>query len=208
MLTINPQAVKNPAAFLRPLNLQIFKTAAEYIESLAPNSFLDVGAGICLFGSILKLPENAVKTACDIRLDNLLEGRNVLSQHNQSARLIRCWAQILPFKDNAFQSAAILTVFINIADSEVVYNILQEMRRVIMPGGFAVFEFRNAWNFPLRFKHWLNKFVEKRLPVMAFSRRQFAKMLHNTGWREEKILPVWPLAGAFTPSYIVVARKP
>jgi|GEM_PF-1861662 len=208
MIEINRQAVKNPVAFLRPLNLQIFKIAAEYIEQRRPQSFLDVGAGICLFSSILQLPGNSRKFACDIRLDNLLEGQFVLSQHRQTSRLVRSWAQILPFKDNSFQSAAILTVFINISDLNVVEKILREMRRVIVPGGFAVFEFRNTRNFPLRLKHLLNRLVEKDLPVTAFSRRQFRKMLQKTGWREEKVIPIWPWAACFTPSYIVIARKP
>ncbi len=200
-------AVKNPTAFLRPINLDIFRIVAGYIEAERPNSILDIGAGICLLHSILELPDRTVRVACDIRMDNLLEGGVVLKKHSVSAHLVNSWAQQLPFKDDAFSAAAILTVFINIDDREVVLEIMREMKRVIKPGGFAVFEYRNRNNIPLRLKHRLNRLVESGLPVTAFTCRQFHEYMKQTGWILEKTIPVWRRAGFLNPSYISIGRK-
>lgn len=208
MRPIDRTAIKNPAAFLRPINLEIFKAATEYIEKAQVKSALDVGAGICLLNSILELDDDALRFASDIRTDNLLEGREVLRKHGQSASLVNNWAQNLPFKDNSFDCAAILTVFINIDDINTVREIISEMKRVVKPGGFAVFEYRNKYNIPLRIKHFLNRVVEKSLPITAFSTKQFSRMLNEAGWNEESIIPVWSKIGILTPSYVVIARKP
>ena len=208
MRPIDKTAIKNPTAFLRPINLEIFKVVTEYIEGAAVKSVLDVGAGICLLNAILELEAGAKRFASDIRTDNLLEGRQVLEKHGQSAHLVNNWAQSLPFKDNSFDCAAILTVFINIDDIETVSQVISEMKRVVKPGGFAVFEYRNKYNIPLRMKHMLNRVVEKSLPVTAFSQQQFSKMLVKTGWKHERTIPVWTGIGVLTPSYVVIARKP
>jgi len=208
MRPIDKTAIKNPAAFLRPINLEIFKVATEYIEQAQVKSVLDVGAGICQLNSILELDAGALRFASDIRTDNLLEGREVLRKHGQSAHLINNWAQCLPFKDDSFDCAAILTVFINIDDLNTVREVVSEMKRVVKPGGFAVFEYRNKYNVPLRIKHLLNRVVEKSLPITTFSPKQFSRMLNEAGWNEELIIPVWSRIGILTPSYVVIARKP
>ncbi|MBC8276965.1 MAG: methyltransferase domain-containing protein [FCB group bacterium] len=207
MRPIDKTAIKNPAAFLRPINLEIFKIVTDYIEQARVKSVLDVGAGICLLNSILELEDDAARFASDIRTDNLLEGREVLQKHGQSAHLVNNWAQRLPFKDDSFDCAAILTVFINIDDLNTVREVVSEMKRVVKPGGFAVFEYRNKYNVPLRIKHLLNRVVEKSLPITAFSPKQFSKILDEAGWKEELIIPVWSRIGILTPSYVVIARK-
>ena len=208
MRPIDRIAIKNPAAFLRPINLEIFKVVTEYIEKSQVKSSLDVGAGICLLNSILELEDDALRFASDIRTDNLLEGREVLRKHGQTAHLVNNWAQCLPYKDNSFDCAAILTVFINIDDLNTVREVILEMKRVVKPGGFAVFEYRNKYNIPLRIKHFLNRVIEKSLPITAFSPKQFSRMLKEAGWDQELIIPVWSRIGILTPSYVVIARKP
>lgn len=205
MRTIKETAIKDKNAFLRPLNLQIFKICTDYIERQKPASILDVGTGIGLLNSILELPGTSRRFGCDVRMDNLSEARNVVRAHGQEAYLTRCWGQELPFKDDSFEAAAILTVFINIDDRDVVMNILREMRRVVKPGGFAVFEYRNKLSFFLRVKHKLNR-IKEDLAVTAFSRGEFAEMMAETGWKAELTIPLWKWAGVFTPSFIVIAR--
>jgi len=208
MNTIRSEIIKNPTAFLRPLNLDIHHKASEIIEAENPGSLLDIGTGICLLLSILELPPSSIRVGYDVRMDNLLEGKNVLRGHGiEGAILVQGWGQLLPFKDNSFSAAAILTTFINIGDLNVVRNILQEIYRILKPGGLGVFEFRNKYNLPLRLKHRLNRLVEKNLPVTMFSAGRFRKFLFETGWTPEEYIPVWPKFRLLSPSIIYTARK-
>ena len=208
MKPIIKEAVKNPAAFLRPLNIDIHRKAAEILERQKPDSLLDIGTGVCLLLSILELPQNTLKVGCDIRMDNLREGRNVLKKHDvNNAALVQGWGQKLPFKTNYFSAVTVLTTFINIDDLEMVHHILLEIYRVMKPGGLGIFEFRNKYNFPLWIKHRLNKLVEKTLPVTMFTAKQFKGFLLQTGWAPEECIPIWQKSWVFSPSIIYTARK-
>lgn len=208
MKRIIRESVRDPNLFLRPLNINILYKTAEIIESDNPDKMLDIGSGICLLLSIVDLPAGALSVGVDVRMDNLLEGKTVLHHHNrEEVKLVRSWGQVLPFKNESFNVVSIITTILNIDNMEVILNILKEMRRVLQLGGLGVFEFRNKLNFVLGFKHSINRLKEKNLPLKRFTRREFRKLLLQTGWIPERYVPIWPGTMMFTPCYIYTARR-
>jgi demethylmenaquinone methyltransferase/2-methoxy-6-polyprenyl-1,4-benzoquinol methylase len=87
-------------------------------------------------------PQGAVVLS-DINHAMLAEGRDKLFDRGLALPVVQCNAELLPFRDRAFDAVSIGFGLRNVTRKELA---LAEMRRVLKPGGVAlVLEFSRVW---------------------------------------------------------------
>jgi ubiquinone/menaquinone biosynthesis C-methylase UbiE len=111
------------------------------IGSLRGKRVLDVGCGTGR-GLADFIREAALAVGADASLDMLgVAARKTAG--NRRGALASAYAQNLPFRDSSFDAVTSLN-FLHLFSLDSQRKMVQEMKRVLRPGGFAVLEFDNA----------------------------------------------------------------
>lgn len=144
-------AFDDPVAILRAASR--FKTpwVVEKIRSIQGQKVLDVGCGGGFLSNALAL-ENFKVTGIDLALDSL----EVAHRHDttKSVNYLQADASSLPFEDGAFDAVTAMDFLEHVENPAM---IIQEISRVLRPGGVFIFH-----TFNRNFLSWLVviKFIE------------------------------------------------
>lgn len=165
-------------------------------ERLAPEArafqgrVLDVGCGAGAF--IEKYFDPARHTLCTVDFSEaMLEQSRQRLDGRGSGRLffLRGIAQRLPFGDGAFDACVCVNTLHNMPQWDDAQRALEEMARVLKPGGRLLVEFRNALN-PARRRIAL-LYDYDTLPQKAFQPDAVIHALNNSGLEVEKKIPLF-----------------
>ncbi|MCT4603288.1 MAG: bifunctional demethylmenaquinone methyltransferase/2-methoxy-6-polyprenyl-1,4-benzoquinol methylase UbiE [Marinifilum sp.] len=126
------------------------KKAVKLLKPLQPKMILDIATGTGDFAlANLKLNPDKV-VGIDISTEMLAVGREKVAKKNLSHKieLLEGDSENIQFKDNTFDA---ITVAFGVRNFENLEKGLQEMNRVVRPGGkVVVLEFSKPRNFPVK----------------------------------------------------------
>ncbi len=185
------------------------KRAIRLLEGSRPKVILDVATGTAdvALETAWRLSPDAI-IGVDIATDMLDIGRQKIRRHQleQVIRLQEADSENLPFQDNTFDA---VTVAFGVRNFEHLERGLQEMWRVLKPGGqVVIIEFSKPRLFP--FKQLFQFYFKNILPfigritskdprayrylyesVQAFPDGQdFVEVMHLTGYKQCQCLPL------------------
>jgi len=116
----------------------------------------------------------------------------------------------LPFKDGTLNIVFCLNLFNNLAEKENVMHTMREVCRVLGPGGYLIFDFRNTMNPFIYFGYKL-AFIhdpEIKVPLKTHSLSWVKRSLGATGFQKDAmIVPLAFRLKLFAPALLIVAEK-
>ncbi|WP_218973009.1 bifunctional demethylmenaquinone methyltransferase/2-methoxy-6-polyprenyl-1,4-benzoquinol methylase UbiE [Labilibaculum manganireducens] len=126
------------------------RKAVKLLQSIQPRQLLDIATGTGDFAlACLKLNPDKV-TGIDISTEMLAVGREKIAKKNlqDKIELFEGDSENIKFDDNSFDA---ITVAFGVRNFENLEKGLQEMNRVVRPGGkVVVLEFSKPKNFPVK----------------------------------------------------------
>jgi ubiquinone/menaquinone biosynthesis C-methylase UbiE len=111
----------------------------------------------------------------------------------------------LPFRAASFGSAACVNTIYNLATREALGEVVEEMARVLRPGGRAVFEIRNEGNPLIRYCY--RRMGNSRHPLWAHELLEVERELERAGLRLQRAIPVLAPFLFWAPAIVIVARR-
>jgi len=115
----------------------------------------------------------------------------------------------LPFKDRAFNIVFCLNLFNNLAEKGEVMLTMREVYRVLRPGGYFLFDFRNTLNPFIYFGYKL-AFIhdpEIKVPLKTHTLSWIKRSLEATGFTDAMIVPLAFKVNLFAPALVIGAEK-
>jgi ubiquinone/menaquinone biosynthesis C-methylase UbiE len=116
----------------------------------------------------------------------------------------------LPFKERTLEMVFCLNLFNNLAEKEEVIRTMREVYRVLDPGGYLIFDFRNTLN-PFIYLGYKLAFIhdpEIKVPLRTHTLWWMKRSLQATGFKKDAM--VFPLAFGltlFAPAFLIAAKK-
>jgi ubiquinone/menaquinone biosynthesis C-methylase UbiE len=128
----------------------------------------------------------------------------------KKAILLKGDAFYLPFKESSFSIIFALNLFYNLAGKKDVMRALREAYRVLQPGGYLLFDFRNTLNPFIYFGYKL-AFIhdpEIKVPLKTHTLRWLKRSLRATGFTTDAmIVPLAFKMKLFAPALVIGAEK-
>lgn len=176
----------------------------QLLGNLQCRELLEIGAGTGRFAT--HLAEMGAKvTALDISLSMLKYANCVLST---DCSLIQADAIYLPFEANSFDRCLSVNVFSHVANYKVA---LQEIARVLRPGGFFVVNFPNLWSYYLPAGVLVNvrrRALRRNVYTHWYTLRSFRLACRQAGLILERIVGQIHLPGTVAqPGFNAVLRR-
>jgi ubiquinone/menaquinone biosynthesis C-methylase UbiE len=116
----------------------------------------------------------------------------------------------LPFKDGTLNIVFCLNLFNNLAEKEDVMRTMREVYRVLAPGGYLIFDFRNTLNPFIYFGYKL-AFIhdpEIKVPLKTHTLSWVKRSLGATGFKKDAmIVPLAFRLKLFAPALLIAAEK-
>jgi ubiquinone/menaquinone biosynthesis C-methylase UbiE len=116
----------------------------------------------------------------------------------------------LPFKDRTLKMVFCLNLFNNLARKEEVIRTMREVHRVLDPGGYVIFDFRNTLD-PFIYLGYKLAFIhdpEIKVPLKTHTLRWMKGSLEATGFqRDATIVPLAFGLKLFAPALLIAAEK-
>ena len=116
----------------------------------------------------------------------------------------------LPFKDGTLQMVFCLNLFNNLAEKGEVIRTMREVSRVLSPGGYLIFDFRNTLN-PFIYLGYKLAFIhdpEIKVPLKTHTLRLMKRSLVATGFKKDAlIVPLALRLKTFAPALLMAAEK-
>jgi ubiquinone/menaquinone biosynthesis C-methylase UbiE len=116
----------------------------------------------------------------------------------------------LPFKDETLKMVFCLNLFNNLAEKGEIVRTMREVCRVLGPGGYLIFDFRNTLN-PLIYFGYKLAFIhdpEIKVPLRTHTLWWMKRTLEATGFKKDAMIV--PLAFGlklFAPALLITAEK-
>lgn len=151
--------------------------------------FLEIGCGEGLFLALLAEENKHCELYGVDMQKSALAGAEKFLKEKYCTSITLCEAQAarLPYQDSNFDGVACINLLYNLATLQEVEEMLREAGRVLKPGGFIVFDFKNSRNPLVRLKyrwaaHYDVTIVEKRLPLTTQDPVMVRSMLLRLGF--------------------------
>ena len=116
----------------------------------------------------------------------------------------------IPFKNRTLKLVFCLNLFNNLAEKEEVMRTMREVHRVLDPGGYVIFDFRNTLN-PFIYLGYKLAFIhdpEIKVPLRTHTLTWMRRSLEETGFKKDAMIV--PLAFGLklvAPALLIAAKK-
>ena len=197
------QAVARPGAFLGQLSSEVRSVAARLCPS--PGRLLDVGCGNGLL--FAELPAGGTLHGADTDMQLLQEGQKILAGRDLGPTAFTIAdASSLPYRNDTFDNILLLNTLMNIPDDSIVVGFMQELARVLRPGGRIILDVRNNANWVMKIRYWLHNMGADFI-VRGYDMRHLQEMFQSCGCNIEGSHPVGPWMPFGPSGYVVEATK-
>ena len=116
----------------------------------------------------------------------------------------------LPFKEGTLQMVFCLNLFNNLAEKGEVIRTMREVSRVLSPGGYLIFDFRNTLN-PFIYLGYKLAFIhdpEIKVPLKTHTLWLMKRSLGATGFKKDALnFPLALRLKTFAPALLMAAKK-
>jgi len=160
---------------------------------------VDIGGG---FGRLIPAYQKHFSklTLVDSSEKMLSQAKKMFGQNNLT--LVRAFAEKLPFTDKSFDAALMVRTYHHLADNQKAIN---EVGRIVKPGGYFILEFANKLHFKTRLKSFLKldfnrlnslepitvgKTGSDKIPFLNHHPEAVKGILKNSGFILKKVISV------------------
>lgn len=204
---LRPSGEKN-APSAGPLSGKVRNVVLDVLEN-GSGKFLDVGCGEgLLLEEILEQKYDLEIFGIDMNSEQIKRCRRRINTGGYEVNLLTGDAGNLPLKDNFFDIITAVNIFYNLPVTKM-ESILEEIYRVLKPGGYLVTDFRNKRNPVLLFRYLMAplydpEFRKKGKVLKAYSIGEIEKITKKSGFQ---IQDIYKTGRIITSARVVVLIK-
>ncbi|MGM0441719.1 MAG: class I SAM-dependent methyltransferase [Elusimicrobiota bacterium] len=171
--------------------------------------FLDVGCGEgLLLEKVLEQNSNLEIFGIDMNSEQIKRCRKRINTEDYEVNLLTGDAGNLPFKDNFFDIIGAVNIFYNLPVTKM-ESILEEIYRVLKPGGYLIADFRNKTNPVLRLRYLMAPLYDPDFRkggkiLKTYSKKEVERITQKAGFC---IQDIYKTGRFITSDRVVVLKK-